>query len=137
MQNYTFSTIYPRKINTFSMLRYVKTYTFSMIGYKSRSTSAWLIKGQRVTWSSINIAHILTYLLPHATSAYSALPILTNWSISILQMDSVLPWKTLNEKNLVPNSNRAGKPIICTRTAHISQNGQWLSLHHKALFNLL
>ena len=41
-------------------------------------------------WSSINIAHILTYLLPLATSAYSALPILTNWSISILQMDSLL-----------------------------------------------
>ena len=32
MQNYTFSTIYPRKINTFSTLRYAKTYTFSMIG---------------------------------------------------------------------------------------------------------
>ena len=34
--------IYPRKINTFSMLRYVKTCTFSMIGYKGQGT-----RGQR------------------------------------------------------------------------------------------
>ena len=47
------------------------------------------------------------------------------------------PEKHWMKKKLVPNSKRAGKPIICTRTAHISQHGQWLSLHHKAIFNLL
>ena len=40
MQNYTFSMIYPRKINTFSTLRYVKTYTFSMISYEYNTQRA-------------------------------------------------------------------------------------------------
>ena len=35
-----FSMIYPRKINTFSTLRYVKTYTFSMISYEYNTQRA-------------------------------------------------------------------------------------------------